>query len=214
MNQELNCAKFGGKQIETSEEVAMKRLSTEAGRARVSAATFVIFGCLATSLLNVSTANAEEYYGVQSLMQSLSKHPVPYSESVAAAQFFERECSRLLDLVPRLSPTKDKWLDSEIAAGRDPEDIMEKPEFAKRALYAHFTNCVNFSRAASLGSTEKERIIGWANLVSSFMWINGRYYMRRAGAPALEQNTQLIAMETIFREKILDNIVLPYLEKK
>jgi len=147
-------------------------------------------------------------------LTAISTTPVVPSKRTATARFLLTECSRYLQVLPRLSPREDAWLDGEISAGRDPEAIMRSPEFARRALLNHFSRCTEGARTVLNANDPDVEIFGWATLISAFDDLEVEGLMKRAGSPSLEREAGRAAAFRLFAEPILDNIVLPHLQER
>lgn len=141
--------------------------------------------------------------------------PVSKTNAIAEAKRIQDECSRILALIPRLSPAENEWLTEEKAANRDLENLMRRPEYARHALYVHFYDCVVHSRLAAESLTERERAIAWAQLASRFTSTptgDLDYWGKRAGSEELGELVKRFAFwEQVSTYSIIDGIVLPYL---
>lgn len=141
--------------------------------------------------------------------------PVSKSHRIEAANQIQQECSRILALIPRLSPTEDEWLEGEMKAKRDLENLMRRPEYARHALYVHFYDCVVQSRLAAKLLTDRERSVAWARLASRFTLTTPsdlEYLADRVGNPELQGSVKrFAAWEFLTTYRIIDEIVIPYL---
>ena len=133
--------------------------------------------------------------------------------AINAATSIEKQCARILALVPRLSPAEDEWLQREIDAGRDLPNLMRRREWLLRVLYVHFSDCSTFSGIAARSSTEKERVIAWTALVSIFYRNMALYdYPALAGVNVLVKPVANFDLwKFLLSHKLIDNILIPYL---
>lgn len=116
-------------------------------------------------------------------------------------------------LVPRLSPAEDEWLQGELDAKRDLDNLMRRPEYARRALYVHFSDCVVHSGRAAESLTERDRAIAWAQLASRLSVSSDLNYLAgRAGSPELGEPVKGFAAWVLLNTyQIIDGPVLQYL---
>ena len=133
--------------------------------------------------------------------------------AIEAATSIEKECTRILALVPRLSPAEDDWLNRELDAGRDFPKLFGRREWLLRVLYVHFADCSKFSGIAARASTEKERVIAWTALVSIFYRNMALYdYPALAGVNVLVKPVAgFDLLKTVSGHQLIENILIPYL---
>lgn len=148
-------------------------------------------------------------------LQGFPDLPVSKSRAIAEAKRIQNECTRILALIPRLSPAEDAWLKGELAANHDLENLTRRLEYARHALYVHFYDCVVHSGLAAESLTERERAIAWAQLASRFSATHAddlAYWGERAGSEELRELVKrFAAWEYLNTYQIIDGIVLPYL---
>jgi hypothetical protein len=148
-------------------------------------------------------------------LDGFSDVPILKSRAIAQAKRINMECSRILALIPRLSPAEDTWLKGELAAKRDLVNLRSGPEYARHALYVHFYDCVVHSRLAAESMTEREQAIAWAQLASRFSATYSddiNYWGERASSQELRELVKRFAdWEHVNTYQIIDGIVLPYL---
>jgi len=132
---------------------------------------------------------------------------------IEAAKRIQNECSRILALVPRLSPTEDEWLEGEMRAKRDLVNLMQRSEFARHGLYVHFSDCVVQSRLAAEMPSDKERSIAWAKLASRLSSaLDLEYWAEKVGNADLQEPVKrFAAWEKLETYMIIDEIILPYI---
>ncbi len=144
----------------------------------------------------------------------LSRPPISKPQRLIVARFLSVECARYLEVLPRLSPRENAWLEAEVAAGRDPEAVMRSPELAKRALLNHFSGCTEGANQVLSATGPDAEILGWATLISSLYDLDTETYMRRSGSPQLARDAAKAQLLRLFAEPILDNIVIPHLRER
>ncbi len=159
--------------------------------------------------ITISAADENTPFSVQQFPDL----PISKTSTIAEAKRIQKECERILALVPRLSPTEEVWLKGELDAHRDMENLSRRPEYARNALYVHFYDCVTQSRLAAESLTEKDRTIAWTMLVSRFSAsIDLKYWSEHVGsAELIEPVKRFAAWERLNTYKIVDEVVLPYL---
>jgi hypothetical protein len=171
--------------------------------------------CLTALISAVGTAAATAGEDDAILLPNLSNLTASKSHRILAAKQIHQECLRILAMVPRLSPEENEWLQGEIRARRDVENLLRRPEYAKHALYVHFYDCVVQSRLAAESLTDRERTIAWARLAARFSLTTPDdvdYWAQRAGShELLEPVKQFAFWEYINTSEILDQVVIPYL---
>ena len=190
-----------------ADRVMAKFISLRSALLRVLAYPILVCACSLFPIL----ASAND---VADALAAISTTPVAVVQRLAAARFLKAECAKYLQVLPRLSPKENQWLDGEVAAGRDPETIMRSSEFARRALLNHFARCVDGATAVLNADRSDVEILGWATLISAFDDYDVEIQMQRSGSPQLEKDAGRAAALHLFAEPILDNIVLPHLRER
>ena len=137
------------------------------------------------------------------------------SGAIAGAKSIHVECARILDLIPRLSPSEDAWLKGEKDAKRDLEKVMRSREQALLVLYVHFYDCAIQSNLAAKSKTDRERVFAWLLLASRFSLESDLgFYADRVGIPELIQPVKrFAAWERLNTSRIIDDVALPYVSR-
>ena len=170
----------------------------------------LIFAAMLLSpLLRGWAADELAWFQVRAFPQS----PVSSVAAIPAAVEIQTECDRILNLVPRLSPAENAWLQRELKAKRDLGDLSERPEYARHVLYVHFQDCAKLAHMAAVSKSDHERVAAWARLASHFSVTSDlHYFADRAGVDDLRGSVKrFVAWERAIIFRIIDNIVLPFI---
>jgi hypothetical protein len=135
------------------------------------------------------------------------------AEKTLAKQIHD-ECSRILELVPRLSPAEKSWLDGEIQAKRDVINLLSRPETARNTLFIYFSDCTYQTQRVLESKSARDRATSWARLVSRFAAaIDLAHDGKWAAAADLEAPVvKFAAWARLSEFGILDSAVIPYLD--
>ena len=140
--------------------------------------------------------------------------PLTLNQEVTEARNIHYECTRILALIPRLSPAEDVWLQGEIQAQRDIPNLMLRPEYNRHTLFIYFTDCAIQTEVVMESKNIRQRAAAWARMVSRFSSGYGlKYWADHAGVPALQESVKRFSAWTdLSTYKILDGVVIPYLD--
>jgi hypothetical protein len=191
--------------ISNSRESTFHRTTRDILRWRLSVICVLI--CLTSQM---GAARAEQAFSLPPFPDS----PLTTAQEITEAKIIHQECTRILALIPRLSPAENTWLEGEIQAQRDLENLMRRPEYMRHALLIFFADCDNQTEMVIEAPSQRKRAAAWAKLASRFSSaVDLNYWGEHVGIPELQESvTRFAAWSRLYTYQIIDGTVIPYLE--